>query len=85
MIVANCSGFKGAPCFNLFAPRILLAGCKTKRAGHVSHGGAGSIRNHVCNLRRMVSAVSLINVLNDLFATTTLDINIDIWRAISFW
>ena len=76
----NCT-----PRIYLFAPRILLAWRKAKSTRHIAHRGLRPIRNDVGNLRSMMTAVSLIHVLNDFFASTTFNINVNIGWAVALW
>ncbi len=78
------SGRHVAPGIDLLAPRILLARCVAERLGHVAHRGARAIGDDVGDLRRVVAAVALVHVLDDLFAPVALDVDVDVGRAITF-
>ena len=74
----------GAPRIHLLTPCILLPWRKTKRASHVAHCGLRSIRNDIGNLCSMMTTVPLIHVLNDFFASTAFNIDINVRWAIAF-
>ena len=57
-----------APGIDLLAPRILLAGRVAERLGHVAHRRPGPIGDDVGDLGRVMAAVALVHVLDDLFA-----------------
>ena len=72
-----------APRIDLLAPRILLAGRIAERLGHVAHRRAGPIGDDVGDLGGVVPAVALVHVLDDLFSTVALDVDVDVGRAIA--
>ena len=83
LIGQSSRGRNPTPTIDLFAPRILLTRCVSQCLGHIAYCRAGSIGDHVGNLRSVVATVALIHVLDDLFATVAFDIDIDIGRAIA--
>lgn len=71
------------PGIELLGPGILLPGVGTQRLGHVSHRGSRPIRDHVGHLGRVVAAVALVHVLDDLLPPSALDVEVDVGRAVS--
>ena len=68
---------------DLLAPRVLLPLRETQGAGHVAHGDPRTVGDHVGDLSRIVAAVLVVDVLDDLFPLIGLDVDVDIGRAVA--
>ena len=51
---------------------------------HVAHRGAGAIGDHVGDLCRVLSSISCVHILNDLFTAIALDVDVDVGWPIAF-
>ena len=71
------------PPVDLLRPRVLLAGGVAEGAGHVAHRRAGPVGDDVGHLRRVLAAVAPVDVLDDLFATVALDVDVDVGRTVA--
>ena len=72
------------PSIDLFRPGVLLTRGISESACHVAYGRTSAIRDHVGDLGRVMPAVTLVHVLDDLFASTALDVEIDVGWPVSF-
>jgi hypothetical protein len=72
------------PSIDLFRPGVLLARRVTESTCHVAHGRTGAIRDHIGHLSRVMTAITFVHVLDHFFATTALDIEIDVGRSVTF-
>ena len=66
------------PVSDLLAPRILLSLRESQGAGHVAHRDPPAVGDHIGDLSGVVTAVLVIDVLDDLFALIRLDVDVDI-------
>src|SRR5215203_1606097 len=55
-----------------------------ERLADIAHGGARAIANDVADHRGVIAAVDVVDVLDDLFATLVLDVEIDVGRLGAF-
>ena len=78
-----CRRCHRSPRIDLLAPRILLAGGEPECTRHVPHARARPVGDDIGHLCRMVAAVARIRVLDDLLATVRLDVDVNVWRAIT--
>jgi len=76
--------FDRAPRVEPATERVLVGGAISECARHVAHRRAGAIGDHVGDLRGALTAVALVDVLNDFFATITLDVEVDVGWAVAF-
>ena len=67
-----------APPFDLFRPGILLSGRVSERFGHIAYREFGAVGDDVSHLSCVLSAVFLVHVLDDLFSTVGVEIDVDI-------
>ncbi len=75
--------FDPAPPVDLLRPGVLLTGGEPERPGHVAHRRAGPVGDHVGDLGGVVAAVALVDVLDHLFPTIGLDVEIDVGRTVT--
>ena len=73
----------GAPSLYLARPGVLLAGGVAERPRHVAHGVLGPIRDDVCDLRGVAPTVLFEDVLDDLFATVGVEVDVDVGLFVS--
>ena len=64
-------------------PGVLLSGGVAERPGGVAYRRAGPVGDDVRDLGRVGAAVALVDVLDDLFTTTGLDVDVDVGRAVA--
>ena len=69
--------------FGLLTPGVLLSLRETQRAGHVTDRTATSVGDHIGHLRGVITAVTAVDVLDDLLTQIRLDIDVDIGRTIA--
>ncbi len=72
-----------APAVDLLRPGVLLAGGVAEGLGHVAHRRLGPVGDDVGHLGRVLAAVALVDVLDDLFAAVALDVDVDVGRAVA--
>ncbi len=77
-------GGDASPHVDLFTPRVLLLDGVAERTRNITHRRAGTIRDDVGHLGRMFATVTCVHVLNDLFASSTLNVDVDVRRTIAF-
>ena len=83
MCCSFCGGPQRGPPVDLLGPRVLLAGGVAERLGHVAHRRLGPVGDDVGHLGRVVAAVALVDVLDDLLAAVALDVDVDVRRAVA--
>ncbi len=76
-------GRHAAPPVDLLRPGVLLAGFEAERLGHVAHRGASPVGDDVRDLRGVVAAVALVDVLDHLFSSATFDVDVDVGWAVA--
>ena len=72
------------PPVDLLGVGVLLAGGVAERLGHVADRGAGPVGDHVRDLRGVVTAVALVDVLDHLLAPVALDVDVDVGWPVPF-
>lgn len=72
-----------APALQGFGPGSLLARAVAERFGGVADQGLGTVADHVRDLRRIASAVLLVDVLDDLFAPLGVEVDVDVWLFVA--
>ncbi len=72
-----------APVADLLAPRVLLPLREAQGTSHVADGDPRTIGDHVGDLSRVVAAVLVIDVLDDLLPLIRLDVDVDIGRPVA--
>ena len=72
-----------APVADLLAPRVLLPLRETQGTSHVAYGDPRTVGDHVGDLSRVVAAVLVVDVLDDLFPLIRLDVDVDVGRAVA--
>ena len=68
---------------DLLAPRVLLSLREAQGAGHVAHRDPPPVGNYIGDLGGVVTAVFIVDILNDLFALVRLDVHVDVRRPIA--
>ncbi len=71
------------PPADLLAPRVLLPLREPQRAGHVAHRAAAAVGDHVGDLCGVVTAVTLVDVLNRVLAQVGFDVDVDVRRPVA--
>ena len=71
------------PVADLLAPRVLLALREAQGAGHVAHRDPPPVGDDVGDLGGVVTAVFVVDVLDDFFALVGLDVHVDVGRAVA--
>ncbi|SKY10424.1 Uncharacterised protein [Mycobacteroides abscessus subsp. abscessus] len=74
---------QATPVAHLFTPGILLPLREPQRLGHVPHGHATTVCDHVGHLSRILTAILVVDVLDGLFPFVRFDIDIDIRRPVT--
>jgi hypothetical protein len=74
---------EAGPAIDRLGERVLLARGVTQGLGHVAHRRAGTVGDDIGDLCCMIAAVLVVDVLDGLFATIALDVDIDVGRAVS--
>ena len=82
--VLDVHGRDAPPPVDLLAPGVLLAGRVSEGFGDVAHGGAGPVGDDVGDLRGVVPAVGVVDVLDDLLPSPGLDVDVDVRGAVAF-
>ena len=83
--MSSTSGRIGQPVppADLLAPGVLLALRKPQRARHVPHRAAAAVGDDVGHLSRVVAAVAVVDVLDDLLAQVRFDVDVDVRRPVA--
>ena len=76
-------GDERTPTIDIFGPCIGLTRGIPKRTGHIAHCRTRPIGDDIGHLCGVVTAMTLVDVLNDFFASTRFDVDIDIGRTIA--
>ncbi len=63
-------------------PPVHLLGGEPEGLPHVAHGRAGTVGDDVGHLRRVTTAVPLVDVLDDFLAPARFDVDIDVRRSV---
>ena len=71
------------PVADLLAPRVLLPLREAQGAGHVAHRDPPAVGDDVGDLGGVVTAVFVVDVLDDLFALVRLDVHVDVGRPVA--
>ena len=71
------------PPADLLAPGVLLALREPQRAGHVPHRTAAAVGDDVGHLSGVVTAVTLVDVLDDLLPQVRFDVDVDVRRPVA--
>ena len=79
----RCGRRHTAPAVDLLRPGILLTRFEPERLGHVAHRRARPVRDHVGDLRCVVTAVALVDVLDHFLSPVALDVDVDVGRAVT--
>src|SRR5690606_18041178 len=70
-----------SPPLDALGPGVLLADVVTEGTGGITHGGLGPVGDDVGHLRGVRPAIAFVDVLDDLFAATGLDVEVDVRRS----
>jgi len=76
-IVVGAAG-DPAPRLDLLRPGVLLTGAVPECLGHVTHRGPGPVADDVRHLGGVVPAVLRVHVLDDLFTTVGVEVDVDV-------
>ena len=71
------------PVRDLLAPRVLLPLRETQGTRHVADRDSPAVGDHIGDLSSVVTAVFVIDVLDDLFALIRFDVDIDVGRSVA--
>ena len=71
------------PPADLLAPGVLLPLRKAERASHVAHRAATAVGDDVGDLRGVVAAVAVVDVLDRLLAQVRFDVDVDVGRPVA--
>ncbi len=74
---------KPVPPADLPAPGILLTLRKAESPCHVPHGAATAVGDDIGHLRRAVTPVMLVDVLDDVLAQVRFDVDVDVGRPVA--
>ncbi len=81
--MSSISDGRAFQCADLLAPRVLLSLRETQSTGHVAYGDPPAIGDHIGDLCGIVTAVLVVDVLDDFFALIRLDVDVDIGRTVA--
>ena len=76
-------GAERTPSVDLLRPGVEGAHGESEGLAHVAHRRLGAVGDDVGDLRGVVAAVALVDVLDRLFAATVLDVEVDVGRPVA--
>ena len=76
-------GDERTPTIDIFGPCIGLTGRIPECTGHIAYCRTRPIGNDIGNLCGVVTTMPLVDVLNDFFASTRFNVNVDVRRTIA--
>ena len=74
----------GGPAVDPLAECVRLTGRDARRLRHLPERAARPVRDHVRHLRGTVTPVALVHVLDHLFSSLVLDVEVDVGWPVTF-